>query len=119
MTLHLASCESGPCRTPLAIGQSPTPSAVACAGHSGSPDTFPGDRGCPLRGFFIEVVRIDAFELGFAWRYSQYDKPVKFAAAEADARDHRRGLWADPNPVPPWEWRKMKRKGLPRPLNPP
>ena len=31
-------------------------------------------------------------------------------AAEADAREHRRGLWADPNPVPPWEWRREKRR---------
>jgi endonuclease YncB( thermonuclease family) len=24
---------------------------------------------------------------------------------EKDARDDRRGLWQDPKPVPPWEWR--------------
>jgi endonuclease YncB( thermonuclease family) len=47
---------------------------------------------------------------GFAWRYPQYDKPGEFTAAENDAREHRRGLWADPNPMPPWEWRKTKRQ---------
>ena len=47
---------------------------------------------------------------GFAWRYPQYDKPGEFTAAEADAREHRRGLWADPNPAPPWEWRREKRR---------
>jgi endonuclease YncB( thermonuclease family) len=47
---------------------------------------------------------------GFAWRYVQYDKPGEFTAAEADAREHRRGLWVDANPVPPWEWRKAKRE---------
>jgi endonuclease YncB( thermonuclease family) len=31
---------------------------------------------------------------GLAWRYVTYDKAGEFAAAEADAREHRRGLWA-------------------------
>jgi micrococcal nuclease len=47
---------------------------------------------------------------GFAWRYVQYDKPGEFTAAEDDAREHRRGLWADPNSMAPWEWRKAKRQ---------
>jgi endonuclease YncB( thermonuclease family) len=46
---------------------------------------------------------------GFAWRYPQWDKAGEFATAEADARRHRRGLWADRNPVPPWEFRKATR----------
>ena len=25
---------------------------------------------------------------------------------EKEAREGRKGLWADPQPVPPWEWRK-------------
>jgi endonuclease YncB( thermonuclease family) len=41
--------------------------------------------------------------------YVQYDKPGEFAAAEDDPREHRRGLWAGPNPMAPWEWRKAKR----------
>jgi endonuclease YncB( thermonuclease family) len=48
---------------------------------------------------------------GFAWRYPQWDKAGEFATAQADARRHRRGLWADRNPVPPWEFRKAKRPG--------
>jgi endonuclease YncB( thermonuclease family) len=47
---------------------------------------------------------------GFAWRYVQYDKPGEFTAAEDAAHERRRGLWADPNPTPPWEWRKSKRQ---------
>jgi hypothetical protein len=41
----------------------------------------------------------------------RYDKPGEFTAAENDARDQRQGLWADPNPTAPWEWRKDKRNG--------
>jgi endonuclease YncB( thermonuclease family) len=55
-------------------------------------------------------VNMEMVRDGFAWRYVQYDKPGEFSAAEADAREHRRGLWADPNPTPPWEWRKTKRE---------
>jgi len=28
---------------------------------------------------------------------------------EQEARAAKRGLWADPSPVPPWEWRKAAR----------
>jgi endonuclease YncB( thermonuclease family) len=45
---------------------------------------------------------------GFAWRYTQWDRAGEFSAAEAEARRYRRGLWAGRNPVPPWEFRKMK-----------
>jgi endonuclease YncB( thermonuclease family) len=27
---------------------------------------------------------------------------------ENEARAGRKGLWADPQPAPPWEWRKRK-----------
>jgi len=55
-------------------------------------------------------VNMEMVRDGFAWRYVAYDKPGEFTAAEADAREHRRGLWADARPVPPWEWRKAKRE---------
>lgn len=42
---------------------------------------------------------------GFAWFYRAYGRDRTLAAIEADARADRRGLWADPNPVPPWDWR--------------
>jgi endonuclease YncB( thermonuclease family) len=54
-------------------------------------------------------VNMEMVTDGFAWRYVTYDKPGEFTAAENDAREHRSGLWADPNPVPPWEWRREKR----------
>jgi hypothetical protein len=54
-------------------------------------------------------INLEMVRDGFAWRYVQYDKPGEFTAAENDAHEHRRGLWADPDPVPPWEWRKVKR----------
>jgi len=29
---------------------------------------------------------------------------------EKEARVAKKGLWADPHPVPPWEWRKARHK---------
>jgi micrococcal nuclease len=46
---------------------------------------------------------------GMAWHFKQYSKDALVAKAELEAREARRGLWADPNPVPPWEFRKRKK----------
>lgn len=49
-------------------------------------------------------------QFGFAWVYRKYDKGHEHLYAfEEDARNARRGLWADPNPTAPWDWRKAKR----------
>ncbi|MEJ8801637.1 thermonuclease family protein [Pontibacter sp. H249] len=45
---------------------------------------------------------------GYAWHYKAYSKDMNLANAEADARRFKRGLWADPNPVAPWDFRKNK-----------
>ena len=29
---------------------------------------------------------------------------------EIEAREAQRGLWADPHPAPPWEWRKWRER---------
>jgi micrococcal nuclease len=56
-------------------------------------------------------INLEMVRDGFAWRYVQYDKPGEFTAAESDAREHHRGLWADAHPMPPWEFRRLKREG--------
>jgi endonuclease YncB( thermonuclease family) len=63
-------------------------------------------------------INLEMVRNGFAWRYVRYDKPGEFTAAEGEARDARRGLWSDPNPVPPWEWRRWQRRA-PRSINRP
>ena len=42
---------------------------------------------------------------GYAWHYSQYDHSRKLADLEQAAQDAQIGLWADFNPIPPWDFR--------------
>jgi endonuclease YncB( thermonuclease family) len=50
---------------------------------------------------------------GLAWHHKQYaedqtpEERERYASAELNARARRAGLWSDPNPVPPWEWRHV------------
>jgi len=44
---------------------------------------------------------------GWCWWYRKYAPgDTELEKLEKDARDAKKGLWADPQPVPPWEWRK-------------
>ncbi len=43
---------------------------------------------------------------GMAWVYDRYSKPSSpLYRLQNLAKAARRGLWADNDPVPPWEWR--------------
>jgi len=52
---------------------------------------------------------------GMAWHYKQYQRDQSFedrqlySEAEDTARSTQRGLWADADPTPPWDWRKQQR----------
>lgn len=43
---------------------------------------------------------------GMAWEYSHYHSDRELFAIQREARQARRGLWADAEPQPPWQWRK-------------
>ena len=44
---------------------------------------------------------------GWCWWYRKYaPSDAGLERFENEAREARKGLWADPQPVPPWEWRK-------------
>jgi len=53
---------------------------------------------------------------GMAWWYRQYAKEQepgdadRYEQSELEARARRIGLWTDPKPTPPWEWRKEKKR---------
>jgi endonuclease YncB( thermonuclease family) len=51
---------------------------------------------------------------GHAWWYRYYAPHDRLLAnAEEKARDEKRGLWSQPNPVPPWDWRRQQRYSKP------
>jgi endonuclease YncB( thermonuclease family) len=51
---------------------------------------------------------------GYAWVYERYLDEIpmrlrlRYREAQSQARADRRGLWADPRPVPPWTWRRRQ-----------
>jgi len=51
-------------------------------------------------------VNLAMLEAGMAWHYEHYDHNKRLAEAENPARAAKKGLWADGNALPPWEWRK-------------
>jgi endonuclease YncB( thermonuclease family) len=56
-----------------------------------------------------EIVRA-----GYAWWYRKYALgDATLERLEREAREARRGLWSQPSPIPPWEWRHPKRDAAP------
>ena len=60
---------------------------------------------------------LEQVRAGLAWHYKYYENEQSpedrraYAQAEVEARAARRGLWADANPVPPWDFRNGRRGG--------
>lgn len=85
-----------------------------CAGRPADVQVHGRDRyGRALGDAQCEGRSAREFQLsaGMAWVYPQYapaDSPLY--ELEAEARLERRGLWQDPDPVPPWGWRKARRE---------
>jgi endonuclease YncB( thermonuclease family) len=47
---------------------------------------------------------------GMAWAFDRYRDGAAFRRLQADARAAGRGLWVDAAPLPPWEWRALRRR---------
>lgn len=48
-------------------------------------------------------------ERGMAWVYGKYNKDPLLPVFEMQARLRKLGLWSEPDPTPPWTWRKAER----------
>ena len=46
---------------------------------------------------------------GMAWVYRKYTDDERLYVLESEAKQSKRGLWLDENPIPPWEWRRGRR----------
>ena len=65
-------------------------------------------------------VNVELVRNGSCWWYQKYAPDnVIFAELQRRARRSGLGLWADPHPVPPWEWRRpespVRRQSLTNP----
>ena len=56
---------------------------------------------------FVDETNVsrELLRVGLAWWYRKYSNDLELERLEQEARLDKRGLWADPNPVAPWEYR--------------
>jgi endonuclease YncB( thermonuclease family) len=63
-----------------------------------------------------EDMNLEQVMAGLAWHYKKYqnEQPPAdrelYSETEIKAKKAKRGLWHDTDPVPPWEYRSLKRK---------
>jgi endonuclease YncB( thermonuclease family)/membrane-bound metal-dependent hydrolase YbcI (DUF457 family) len=57
-----------------------------------------------------ENVNLELVKNGLAWHYKKYSTAAEYADAETVARSQKTGLWADASPVPPWDFRHIKKE---------
>lgn len=58
-------------------------------------------------------INLEMVKRGAAWAYKHYLKrpyASEYIEAENEARAKKLGLWKNPNPTPPWEFRKLQRR---------
>jgi endonuclease YncB( thermonuclease family) len=57
-------------------------------------------------------VNLEQIKAGVAWHFKRYEKEqpledrLAYAQAESEARADQRGIWREPQPVAPWEFRR-------------
>jgi len=55
-------------------------------------------------------INLEMVKCGLAWHYVAFARNnTQLAEAQAEAQRKRRGLWVQPNPIPPWEFRREQR----------
>jgi len=69
----------------------------------------------------VAVIRYEGRDInremvaeGMAWAYRPYLQgpyESEYIASETRARSRRAGIWREPNPLPPWEFRNGRNKG--------
>ena len=50
----------------------------------------------------------EILQAGYAWHFKRFSHDRRLAELELQARAARAGLWGDPAPVAPWEFRKAR-----------
>lgn len=50
---------------------------------------------------------------GLAWHFREFNSDEDLSGLENEARNMRKGIWQQKDPLPPWEVRALNRKGIP------
>lgn len=58
-------------------------------------------------------VNLEQIKRGVAWVYRTYSRDSSLLSLEEDAKAAKRGLWSEPNPTPPWDFRRAARDRQP------
>ena len=56
-----------------------------------------------------KYLSAEIIKAGFGWWYYHYSNDKNLEMLEDEASKNKIGLWSDPNSIPPWEWRKLKK----------
>ena len=86
----------------LAFGKNVT---IISKGKKGSYDS----RGRMIAEIYINdrtCANKEMLKSGLAWHYKKYSSSLEYAQLENVAKKDRVGLWADKNPIAPWNFRK-------------
>jgi len=70
------------------------------------------DEGRDQYGRWIGSVSVDGVDVnrqmiatGNAWHYTEFSNDATLAALQEQARTQKIGLWSQPDPIPPWQFR--------------
>lgn len=65
-----------------------------------------------LGEIFIDNLNVNLYMVrqGYAWAYTQYVTDSRYSDAQQAAQREKLGLWRDPNPLAPWEYRRQQRQ---------
>ena len=54
----------------------------------------------------------EMIKAGLAWHFKKYNSDKELADLEIRARNRKKGIWSETNPMSPWENRKLHRQGI-------
>lgn len=89
------------------------PTTIACSGRTSGVERTAKDRNGRILGHVHaggDHVNLSMVRNGYAWHFKRYSKDKDLADAETEAREAGRGLWGDPEPLAPWEFRMRARE---------
>ena len=60
--------------------------------------------------FQNQYINLQMVSIGMAWHFKKYSNDAQFAFAENKAKKQKLGLWIQPNPIAPWDYRGKRIK---------